>query len=180
MSLPFVPIDISSEVSLLPERTQLSFEDKDIYAHHKLNIIRGMNRSGNISMVIELHDSRVAGVSQHGSSVTVHFRPAYLHRSEGRAGIDPGSGWVQDIDLIFSDAFVSSHFFEVPQSISEGSLSAGSYHYGNTFPLPIDAEEGARLSAVGISGESLVVEGSGVKTMPQGEAHYVEDFPGIS
>ena len=53
-----------------------------------------------MNTVIEIHDSRVTEISNRNGTVIVHFQPTYLHKSEGRPGLDAGTGWVQEARLI--------------------------------------------------------------------------------
>jgi hypothetical protein len=50
-------------------------------------------------------------ISEQDGSIVVKLRPAYIHRSDGVPGIDPGSGWVQDAVI------------ELRRRIVEGTLS---------------------------------------------------------
>ena len=47
---------------------------------------------GNVNAAVELHDSLVVVVDSIAGVVTVRLR-AYVHRSNGRPGFDPGSGY---------------------------------------------------------------------------------------
>lgn len=137
-----------------------------------------MDHGGSTSAIIELHDSRVVGITPSSGSVIVRFRPAYVHRSEGRAGFDPGSGWVQDIDLVVSEAVLESSFTEMPGELDDGSLSVDNEVFENAIPFPLDVRGAVRFSAVSLNGERLVIQGTGATTVPVGEARYVEQFPG--
>jgi hypothetical protein len=48
-----------------------------------------------MNSLIELHDSRVSNVTRGAGTVTIRFDPPYLHNSEGRPAVDPGTGWIQ-------------------------------------------------------------------------------------
>jgi hypothetical protein len=134
-----------------------------------VDLVDGMNS------VIELHDSEVAGITQSGGSIVVHFRPAYVHRSEGRPGIDPGSGWLQDLDLVVSEAVLISVFTELPRTILDGSLTVDGV-IDSIIPLPLDVSGAVRFSAESWNEERLVIQGTRATIVSVGEARYLEEF----
>src|SRR3954447_25869367 len=88
-----------------------------------------------LNNAVEIHDSTLAGVNNRGRDVVVRLVPAYVHCSEGRPGIDPGSGWLQDIDLVFRDAVIESLPSQLPSSLSDGDLCTGEGRWENGIPL---------------------------------------------
>ena len=136
-----------------------------------------MDHGGTTSSSIELHDSHVAGIALSGDCVIVHLRPAYVHRSEGRPGIDPGSGWVQDLDMVVSEAMLVSRFSKMSRDLDDGSLSVGNEVFENIVPLPIDVRGAVCFSAVSQS-ERLIIQGTRATVVSIGDARYVEPFPG--
>src|SRR5262245_59103732 len=74
---------------------------------------------------VEIHDSTLASITPDGHDLVLCLAPAYVHRSAGRPGIDQGSGWLQDIDLVISEAVVESLPSEFPVDLSDGSFSVG-------------------------------------------------------
>lgn len=131
-----------------------------------------------MNRVIELHDSCVAGITTSGGSIVVRFRPAYVHRSQDRAGLGPGSVWLQDLDLVFSEAESESTFSEIPQDLYDGSLSVDDEVFENAIPFSLDLRGAVRFSAVGDQGEQLVIRGTQATAVPVGQACYLEQFPG--
>jgi hypothetical protein len=53
-----------------------------------------------VNAAIELHDSQVVAVESATGTIIV-WLAAYVHRSDGRPGFDPGSGWSQRVALEF-------------------------------------------------------------------------------
>ena len=49
---------------------------------------------------IEVHDSTVQRITDVSGSVSIDLS-AYIHKSDGRLGIDRGTGWVQEARLTF-------------------------------------------------------------------------------
>ena len=126
---------------------------------------------------VELHDSTLAGIEAVGRDVVIRLAPAYVHHSEGRPGIDPGSGCHQDIDLVIREAVTESSPSRLPCWLSDGALSIGEATWENAIPLPLAASGAVSFSAVTAEGESLVVRGTSAEALPRGEARYVEPFP---
>src|SRR4051794_26044842 len=73
-----------------------------------------------VNTAIEIHDSRVTEIACRDGAVIVHFRPAYLHKSEGRPAFDAGTGWVQEARLIFADAAASGDYPKWPCDVMDG------------------------------------------------------------
>ena len=127
---------------------------------------------------VEIHDSRLVGVTPDGRDLVLRLAPAYVHRSAGRPGIDQGSGWLQDIDLVISEAVVESLPSEFPVDLSDGSFSDGEVRWDNSIPLPLAVCGAVSLTAVTCHGEILAVRGTGASALTRGDARYVEEFPG--
>jgi hypothetical protein len=131
-----------------------------------------------MNSVIEIHDSKIVGVMPSAGSIVVRMSPAYVHRSEGRPGFDSGSVWVQDIELTISDFELESNLPELPQELDGGSIQLGSQVFENIIPLPLDVRGAIRFSVLALSGESLIIQGSGATVVLLGEPRYVEQFSG--
>jgi hypothetical protein len=127
---------------------------------------------------VEIHDSTLASITRDGCDLVLSLAPAYVHRSPGRPGIDQGSGWLQDIDLIIFGAVVESLPTEFPVNLSDGSFSIGEVRWDNVIPLPLVVSGTVSLSAVTCFGEFLTVRGTGASSMTRGELQYLEEFPG--
>ena len=127
---------------------------------------------------IELHDSTLDSVEMVDRDLVIRVAPAYVHRSARRPGIDPGTGWVQDVDLVVFEAVVESLPSELPCWLADGTLVVGEATWDNTIPLPLAAVGDVFLSAITANSEHLVVRGEGIKAVPRGEPTYVEESPG--
>ena len=129
---------------------------------------------------IELHDSTLESIVRMGPDLLLRLRPAYVHRSEGRPGIDPGSGWLQDIDLILREGVAEALPSEFPFDLESGSFEAGEDRWENSIPLPLSTSATARLAAVTTRGARLEVRGAGASAVRRGEPRYVEEFRGTA
>ena len=130
-----------------------------------------------MNSTIEIHDSRVTEISEHGGMVIVHFQPAYIHKSEGRPAFDSGTGWVQEVRLIFSEASVSGDFPDWPCDIMDGEIILGGERHRNLIPVPLEVFTPTELRLVCDDIHTVTVTGRGVRLELVGEPRYVEDFP---
>jgi hypothetical protein len=127
---------------------------------------------------VEIHDSTLVGIIPDGRDLVLRLAPAYVHRSAGRPGIDQGSGWLQDIDLVIFEAVVESLPSESPVDLNDGSFSVGETRWENFIPLPLAVSGIVSLAVVTCRGELLVARGAGASAVTRGELRYLEDFPG--
>ncbi|MBN9522894.1 hypothetical protein J0H58_30995 [bacterium] len=130
-----------------------------------------------MNTAIELHDSAISAVFESGSTVVVRLSPAYVHRSTGRPGIDPGTGWVQEVELRFANGVIECPLTDLPCTLGDGFVTGG-IEFRNAVPLPLSVESEVRFEARTVHGERLVVRGSGLDVSPVTDAKYVEEFPG--
>ncbi len=128
---------------------------------------------------VELHDSCIRAITVDGADVTVRFGPAYVHISAGKPGVDLGSGWVQDLDLSFTDATLTSEIGDFPRDLDDGEVSLGGVTHKNLVPLPLDFHGDVSFVAYSIRGERLSIHGTAAKIVLHGEPTYVEQFPGM-
>jgi hypothetical protein len=130
-----------------------------------------------VNTIIELHDSQLVGIASQGGTVTVHFQPAGLHKSEGRPGFDPGTYWLQEARLIFADASVSGDFPDLPYNVMDGTLVTGSEHYWDTIPVPFEVTHRVELRLKLDNIHRVTVVGRGARLEFVGEPRYLQDFP---
>lgn len=127
---------------------------------------------------IEIHDSILAGVSIAQGRAELTFSSVYIHQSEGKPGIDAGSGWIQRAILRIDHAKVKGAFSEFPVDLGGGQIQMGSDRSDNEIPVPL-RYKGAfelRLEAMWQGQEVVSFTGSGVELELLGEPEYVEEF----
>ena len=86
---------------------------------------------------IELHDSMAEKFSQENGRITLTFSEAYVHKSKGRPGVDPGTGWWQPLEMRFEDASYFGTLPEFPEEISTGILTINGQSYDNMLPTDL-------------------------------------------
>ena len=123
---------------------------------------------------IEFHDSLLQRCDVDGVDVVVVLT-AYVHRSAGRPGIDPGSGWTQGARLRVAGgrALIAG-----PIDLVAGTVHCGDRTYDAILPAPLTCEGATRVQLVYASGERAEIAGRGFSVELVGEGVYVEDFPG--
>lgn len=124
---------------------------------------------------LELHDSTAESVHREGGVLCDALRPAYVHRSSGRPGVDSGEGYAQALDLLFSEARVEVHgtCFGV---LSSGSVSCNSRTSDNLLSLPLNDAGNIQASFEFASGGVLKVWALACASSVKGEAHFVEKY----
>jgi len=127
---------------------------------------------------IELHDSTISRIDQTGSIVEIEFSPAYVHKSEGKPGIDAGTGWVQAARVRFTGASLSGDRPLLPEILSDGSLRVGVHVHANWLPIPLLASEPVELQLVFVSGRAIDISAESIELELTGPATYVEEFGG--
>jgi len=129
-----------------------------------------------VNTVIEIHDSAVARIDEQQNDIVVDFLAAYLHKSEGRPGYDPGTGWRQEARLVFGDASVCGDFPDLPCVVMDGGLIVGGEQHDNEIPVPLASAAVAELRLIFDAVHAVTVTGRGVRLQLCGEPRYVEDF----
>ncbi|MGB8356920.1 MAG: hypothetical protein WCD79_23690 [Chthoniobacteraceae bacterium] len=127
--------------------------------------------------VIELHDSDLAAVEFANETAILSLRPAYIHRSEGRPGIDAGSGWIQDATLTIFAAESVVPPSRLPATIWDGFFRVGNHTYDNTIPVAASFDGAIELHIVLNSSETVTIRGERIEIALMGRARYVEEFP---
>jgi hypothetical protein len=138
-----------------------------------------MNDSNRRS-AIEIYDSTLASVVDDGRNVVVALKPAYIHRSTGTPGVDPGGGWAQDVILRLENGTIDGSLPEMPCDLWEGSLQVGNQKNENIIPLPLDYRGAVTLILVPQDESRVVIRGSAVFAILVGEPKFIEEFPGVS
>lgn len=131
-----------------------------------------------MNSALELHDSTLAGLSEREGSVIVALRPAYLHKSDGQAGVDAGTGWWLDLDLRIAGASVEGSPSTFPVEIMDGSLEASWVKHDNVVPFPLPVGGPIELILVLEAGGRLVIRGSEITPEPRSEPKYAGKFAG--
>ncbi len=129
-----------------------------------------------MNAAVELHDSQVLGVVSLAGAVVVRLA-AYVHRSVGRPGFDPGTGWSQSVDLVFAGGVAEEQPAVLPCTLDDGDVSGGATFDG-LVPLPVSVGATVRFKARGLYGERLAIRGAGLEVVSVTEGVFIESFTG--
>jgi hypothetical protein len=137
-----------------------------------------------VNQIIELHDSQLASIKFVAGQAVVLFSHAYVYRSLGEPGKDPGSGWSQRAELSFRESPEVRLPESWPCNITDGRLRLGDAVYDNHIPIPLNHQGNValELELIDCDGEFTVIEltGNYPRLKLLGEAQYVEEFSGVS
>ncbi len=125
---------------------------------------------------MEFHDSTFDGVERDGNNLALRFSAAYIHQSEGKPGVDAGSGWVQELRFHVSDASQTGVIVDLPCDLWGGSVSLDDKRLENVIPLPLDYRGRVEIRLEQTTG--LTITGTGLRVEVCGKPKYVEEFPG--
>jgi hypothetical protein len=132
-----------------------------------------------MNMALEFHDSIVRSVRKMGRSLVVSLT-AILHESEGDPGIDPGSVWLQPIDITITDAFTKADVTELLNNrLWNGSLSVGPEVHDNLVTVPLRAVAPIELF-LRSTNRDFEITGTSAEIRLSGERDYLEIFPGTA
>jgi len=128
-----------------------------------------------MSSALELHDSRVSHIELAEGVATIYFSHAYVHKSKGKPGRDPGTGWSQEAELVLLEAAVSGPLPPLPNTIAEGFLEVGGIRH-EPIPLPFKRKVKARLYLLFVDGTETEIVGNKPVIELLGTPIYLEDF----
>jgi hypothetical protein len=126
-----------------------------------------------MNAALELHDSDVEAIVATADEIRIVFSNAYVHRSNGRPGIDVGSGYIQPATIVLSGVTASTA--KRAGTISDGALIVK----GNSMsliPLPFAATGQMNLRLFFVSGEEFSASATSVACSTSGEPRYVESY----
>lgn len=130
-----------------------------------------------MNSAIEIHDSYLTSMATHGDLLELRFS-AYIHKSEGSPGVQAGTGWTQEVTLVFGNGSVEGSIIEWPADLYDGTLEIDGEASENMVPIPLDRKGTVRLTLKPKSDDPIVVRGDSVRLELQGIATFVEEFPG--
>ena len=128
-----------------------------------------------MNRAIELHDSRVSSIGSDGDQITLLFEPAYIHESEGRPGIDGGTGWSQRCQLRFASASMEGTLPELPCDLMGRDLIIGAEVYGNLIPVPREILGAVSLRLRFYPGCETTISGASLALETLGTPRFVEE-----
>lgn len=111
------------------------------------------------------------------STVEIALRPAYVHQSVGRPGVDDGIGLVQNVVISIEEGSVTGNLGELPSDIFDGEFDVSQHAFPNMIPLPCDVAGSVTLTLfLSPDNRKLVIFGKRITVRLDGQASYVEEF----
>jgi hypothetical protein len=133
-----------------------------------------------MNQIIELHDSKISDITLEYGAAKVIFSHAYIHRSQGRPGIDAGTGWSQRAELMIEAATVTDLPSAWPCKVYDGVLEFADMEWKNLIPIPLEEKGRIKLTLDIADGDdkfgSIEIHGECAKLTLIGEAGYLEEF----
>jgi hypothetical protein len=127
---------------------------------------------------IELQDSQLMALCLEPSAAILDFR-AYVHRSHGTPGIDPGTVWVQPAAFILLNGHLqSAPRPDLPCTIADGDVTADDQLFENMIPCPFVSESEAAVNLTLASGHRLQIDADQLTIEFTGEPEFLEDYHG--
>lgn len=125
---------------------------------------------------IEIHDSVVDSVSNVDGKAVLYCSSVYIHKSLGKPGVDPGTGWVQQASLTIVDAVIKSTVALFPAELFGGYLRLGDEILDNEIPIPLNFSRDTELRLESWNDQIILVSGRRVELELIDEPTYIEDF----
>src|ERR1700690_810720 len=93
-----------------------------------------------MNRAIEIHDSVLDSLCMEESQAVLCFSHVYIHQTEGKPGVDAGTGWSQQAIIRIYNAVIGSSFTEWPRDLQDGYLKLNGEVSDNMIPIPLDHE----------------------------------------
>ena len=105
------------------------------------------------------------------------FVEAYIHKSKGTPGVDPGTGWTQNVVLKIENASIERDAKNLPWDLTDGSLQIDQQTMENMIPIPLDRHGKVIFMLQDKrTADKIIVRGTRIYLELLGEAKYIEEF----
>ena len=128
---------------------------------------------------IEIHDSELKSVKVSDGHIILELSPAYIHMSDGRPGIDAGTGWIQNAVIRVRGDAIAGSMSQLPCNLWDGYLKVNGECSDNLIPIPLVASGDIELHFTSTGGESFWVRGDHITLELLDEPEYIEEFSGV-
>jgi hypothetical protein len=125
---------------------------------------------------LEFHDSTLTGFDARDTRVEL-LLDAYIHRWERLDDQWRGTGWMQGVRIVVSNAVGPSAVPVLPVEISDGWLRLGAVAHNDLVRLPLQASGAIRIWLQLNTADVVEFTGSAVRIEATADARYVEELP---
>ena len=124
---------------------------------------------------LEFHDSILTGFDARETRVEL-LLDAYIHRWERLNDEWRGTGWMQSVRIVVSNALGLSAVPPLPVEVSDGRLQLGAAAPNDIVRLPLQASGGIRLWLQLITADVGELTGNAVIIETTADARYIEEL----
>lgn len=125
---------------------------------------------------LELHDAEVGAITHQLGMAVITIVGATLHRSEGVAGVDPGSCWLQAAEIVVHRTALPQQLPKLPGWLLDGTVKTADVEHSNVLYTPFRVDEACTLELVFDNDIAFNVAAGGVELRLIGEASYLREF----
>jgi hypothetical protein len=129
---------------------------------------------------IEIHDSELASLAIEVGHIVLSFSSAYIHQTEGRPGIDAGTGWRQHAVIRIRGEVASGALTKLPCGLVEGYLELDGQESDNLIPIPLSFTGDVELALTSEFDEAIKIRGNHIALGLLHEPEFVEKFSGAN
>jgi hypothetical protein len=129
---------------------------------------------------LEFHDSELCAIEIESDRLALRFAPAYVHRSDGVPGVDPGTGWTQNVTMQLVRFQLSGTVRLGLASLADGEISLGGEGPADLVAVPLSYVGPVSLRLVFLDDSRLEIVAEELQCVPTSEATYFEEFPGAA
>ena len=130
-----------------------------------------------VNRMIEIHDSSLESLSVEVGHVVLNLS-AYIHQTEGRPGIDPGTGWTQHTVIRIRGEVTAGELTNLPRVLLDGYLELDGKEFDNEIPIPLSFSGDVELGLTSDFGETIKIRGNHIALGLMHEPKFVENTPG--
>ncbi|HXA86011.1 MAG TPA: hypothetical protein VNZ47_13095 [Candidatus Dormibacteraeota bacterium] len=127
---------------------------------------------------IEIHDSELVSLVVDAGHVILDFSPAYIHQTEGRPGVDAGTGWTQHAVIRIRGQVASGALTKLPCGLVDGYLELDGQEFDNVIPIPLSFTGDVELAITSEFDEAIKIRGNHIALGLLHGPEFVEKFPG--
>jgi hypothetical protein len=125
---------------------------------------------------IEIHDSTLESLTVEVGHVVLSFSAAYIHQSDGRPGIDAGTGWIQHAVIRIRGEIANGSLAKLPCGLMSGYLELDGQESDNHIPIPLSFTGDVELALTSEFSETIKIRGNHIALGLLHDPKYVEKF----
>lgn len=126
------------------------------------------------SREVDLHDSRLASVTESDGAVRLRLEPAYVIASGDEPGRNGGSGWSAEVEIALRGASMKSAPTMVPSWISDGFVGVAGCARMFLVSLPSSLDGDLTVYFITDNAEELLVRATRMEVTLHGEPVFAE------